>query len=412
VTTPDGPNWSEQDVAVRAGVSVELLRGLRDRGIVDDWDERAVGRARLIDAWIRAGPSLDTIAELVGSGRLALGFLDTPSMATPGKLELTFEELCRDRDLPFSTVADLHMALGFEPPQPDDHVGEDDEVLLDLLARFEGIGAPREAGLRVFGVYADALRRLVKAEAEFYETNIESRLRRAGRSERELKEIGGEFGSRITELRERAITMIYQRHREHVWIEHSIGHAEAALAATGLPSEVSHAPTIASSISPTTRGSPRNRADEVAADVAGRLAALVKETSRRHDGRPIRWLGDGGMYFFRDPRAAVEAGLDMVAETPRAGLPPAHIGIHTGPVIEQDGDGYGRTVNLASRIASFADGGMVVVSGTTVEAIADRHVPDASDPSIRFEPLGAVAFKGVPRDVPLLRATVDPVRLG
>jgi hypothetical protein len=75
-------------------------------------------------------------------------------------------------------------------------------------------------------------------------------------------------------------------------------------------------------------------------------------------------------------------------------------------------DVYGATVNLASRIASFAEGGTVVVSGTTVAAIGDRHVPDASDPSIRFEPLGAVALKGVPRDVPLFQATVDPVRLG
>jgi adenylate cyclase len=252
----------------------------------------------------------------------------------------------------------------------------------------------------MYGVYADALRRLVKAEAEFYETNIESRLRRAGRSERELMEIGGDFGSRITELRERAITMIYQRHREHVWIEHAIGHAEAALEASGLASEVVRAPTICFvDLTGYTRLT-EEQGDEFAADVAGRLASLVKETSRRHDGRPIRWLGDGGMYFFRDARAAVEAGLDMVAETPAAGLPPAHIGIHTGPVIEQDGDVYGATVNLASRIASFAEGGMVVVSDATLQAAGG---PDASG-SIRFEPLGAVALKGVARDVALFRA--------
>jgi hypothetical protein len=43
-------------------------------------------------------------------------------------------------------------------------------------------------------------------------------------------------------------------------------------------------------------------------------------------------------------------------------LPPAHVGIHTGPVISQDGDVYGRAVNLAARIASYAHGGQVVVS--------------------------------------------------
>ena len=56
------------------------------------------------------------------------------------------------------------------------------------------------------------------------------------------------------------------------------------------------------------------------------------------------------------------AGLDLVERGPAVDLPPAHVGIHTGPVISQDGDVYGRTVNLASRIASYAHAGQVVVS--------------------------------------------------
>ena len=36
----------------------------------------------------------------------------------------------------------------------------------------------------------------------------------------------------------------------------------------------------------------------------------------------------------------------MVESAPASGLPPMHIGVHTGPVVFQDGDVYGRTVNL------------------------------------------------------------------
>ena len=72
------------------------------------------------------------------------------------------------------------------------------------------------------------------------------------------------------------------------------------------------------------------------------------------------------------------------------------MGIHTGPVISQDGDFYGRTVNLAARIASYAQAGQVVVSQETAQHSADRQV--------WFDPLGAVELKGVAEPLPLYRA--------
>jgi class 3 adenylate cyclase len=76
-------------------------------------------------------------------------------------------------------------------------------------------------------------------------------------------------------------------------------------------------------------------------------------------------------------------------------LPPAHIGIHAGSVIFQDGDVYGQTVNLASRLASVAQAGEVVVS----EDVARRSS------GIRFEDMGPVALKGVTVPMPLFKAT-------
>ena len=42
--------------------------------------------------------------------------------------------------------------------------------------------------------------------------------------------------------------------------------------------------------------------------------------------------------------------LMTVVRTPS----PAHVGLHAGPVLFQDGDYFGRTVNVASRIADYA----------------------------------------------------------
>jgi class 3 adenylate cyclase len=79
----------------------------------------------------------------------------------------------------------------------------------------------------------------------------------------------------------------------------------------------------------------------------------------------------------------------------KAGLPAAHAGIHTGPVIERDGDVFGTTVNVASRIANHAPAGTILVS----EPVA-LGCPDRTD---RFEPLGDVRIAGLEDPMMLCR---------
>ncbi|MFL6187671.1 MAG: adenylate/guanylate cyclase domain-containing protein [Actinomycetes bacterium] len=100
---------------------------------------------------------------------------------------------------------------------------------------------------------------------------------------------------------------------------------------------------------------------------------------------------------FRRPGRAVVAALEMVERTPQAGLPPAHVGLHAGPVVVQDGDYFGRTVNLAARIAGHAGPGQVLVS--------DQVVAECADGQVAFEPIGPVPLKGVTDPVPLHRAS-------
>ena len=106
------------------------------------------------------------------------------------------------------------------------------------------------------------------------------------------------------------------------------------------------------------------------------------------------------MFHFKEVGPAVLSGLDMVDRASRVGLPPVHIGIHTGPVIFQDGDVYGRTVNLAARIASYAGPGQVLVT--------DEAADHSRDAGVLFEPLGPVSLKGISMPVTLHRAVRDP----
>jgi adenylate cyclase len=63
----------------------------------------------------------------------------------------------------------------------------------------------------------------------------------------------------------------------------------------------------------------------------------------------------------------------------------------------QDGDYFGRTVNLAARIAGHAGPGQVLVS--------DQVVAECPAGPVAFEPIGPVPLKGVTDPVPLHRAT-------
>ena len=74
---------------------------------------------------------------------------------------------------------------------------------------------------------------------------------------------------------------------------------------------------------------------------------------------------------------------------------PARVGIDTGRVVFRDGDYYGRTVNVASRIGEYAGPGEVLVS----EAVA-AALPDGA----RLEQVGPAELKGLKEPVLLLRA--------
>jgi adenylate cyclase len=123
---------------------------------------------------------------------------------------------------------------------------------------------------------------------------------------------------------------------------------------------------------------------------------LVDRSSREHGGVPVKWLGDGVMFHFREPAGAVLAALQMVEQLPAAGLPPAHVGVAAGPVVAQGGDYFGRTVNLAARIAVRAGAGQVLVSGSVVES--------ASPEGVTFVELGQVQLEGIAHPVRLLEA--------
>ena len=393
-----------QSLAQQASVDVEFATRVSEAGILpadaSTFGQREVRRVLLLRSWEDAGLSVELVARLIEEGKLSLAFLDTPVIAGPGRLDRTYEDLSIDENVSLAFVQRLHEAIGFLAPRGDELARADDPTMVGLAKIFTSIGVSEAGVLRLFRVYADALRRIAQAEAELFESEVEGRLRSAGLDERQLLEFGSDVGERIIGSLEGSLLAVYRRHREHIWIEHSTNHAEVALDQAGLQPREPRVHTIVFvDLTGYTRLTEEG-GDELAARVAAELAALVQDISYRRAGRPIRWLGDGGMFHFRGAHDAVLAALDMADAAPAAGLPPTHIGIHTGPLIFQDGDVYGRTVNISARVASQAGAHEVLVTEETATAAGGGDVAFYED--------RIVELKGIGQPVTLFRPTRDP----
>jgi adenylate cyclase len=374
--------------ALRAGA-------LEATGPAGGFAAQDASRLRFLRAWDAAGLPVEAITDLIRRGELPFSFLTGPTVTPHPRLPITYQAFCEQRGIQLSMVHRLHDALGFTPPTASDRVREDDSVLVELLRQLVAVGAEESAALRLLWVYADALRRLTQAEEELYEAQVEAKLRQAGATEQDLLDQSGAVGAQLPPLFEQALVAIYRRHRQHVWLDHSIGHVERILEANGLYERVERPPCVCFVDLTGYTKLTEEHGDDVAAELAGRLAALVEGISRRYDGRAVRWLGDGGMFVFREPGAGVEAAIEMVTQAPANGLPPTHIGIHCGPVVFQDGDIYGSTVNIAARLSARAAPGEVLVS---------RLVADRIPHSDLLEPRGVVELKGVTRPLEVYRA--------
>jgi hypothetical protein len=191
-----------QEVAERANVPEEFVRQLvaADALVGEEGELElagAVRRVRLLRSWTAAGLSVETILTLVNRGALSLAFLDGPVMALPERLDCSYEQLATDRGVPMSFLQALHQSLGFAPPESGDRAGEDDATMLEVAGLFRAAGATDDATLRLLAVYADNLRRIAKAEADYYEANVERRLRAEGLDERQLIEVGTQLGDRV-----------------------------------------------------------------------------------------------------------------------------------------------------------------------------------------------------------------------
>ena len=384
---------SRQEVARKAGVDPDYVDHIVELGILkpgegDVFSAGDVRKARWIQSLERAGVPLDEMAAAVQRGALSFSFLDMSAFDRfAGLAGVTFQDVSESTGVPFELLLVIREAFGLSEPSPDDYVREGELSVISTVEHQVKQGFRPIAIERWLRVYADSLRRIAETEADWYRTEVVEPFFEAGLTEAEMLEAQGEFGSEMAPLTEQALLAIYRGQQEYVWTKSAVESVEGALERAGLYERLHRPPAVSFlDLSGFTRLTEEG-GDEVAAALAASLRALVRQSSREHGGESVKWLGDGVMLFFRDPGDGVLASLDMVERAEEEGLPPARAGIHAGQVVFQEGDYFGRTVNVAARIADYARPGEVLVSQEVVEAAAGSP--------LSFDEIGPVTLKGV-----------------
>lgn len=94
--------------------------------------------------------------------------------------------------------------------------------------------------------------------------------------------------------------------------------------------------------------------------------SITRDVLRQHGGTEVKTMGDGFMASFGSATKAVGCAIALQqAFAEREGEPlSVRVGLNAGEPIEEDGDLFGATVILASRIAAKADGGEILVADT------------------------------------------------
>jgi class 3 adenylate cyclase/pimeloyl-ACP methyl ester carboxylesterase len=91
---------------------------------------------------------------------------------------------------------------------------------------------------------------------------------------------------------------------------------------------------------------------------------ITRDVLKAHGGTEVKTMGDGFMASFGSVTKAVECAIELQrAFAEREGEPlSVRVGLNAGEPIEEDGDLFGATVILTSRIAAKAAGGEILVS--------------------------------------------------
>lgn len=354
-------------------------------GLYDEFD---VLRLRFILISVDRGETLDQIADKCLAGTASNRFSD---LLWPRGTQYTPEEAAERVGLTVEQLQTMRTAIGL----PGTLLGDDD------IKTFEGVrgmvegGFPFEAMLEGARVLGDILRRFAETEIRLTHTYLHEPLLASGMGEREVaRQTQDVIESAVLPVIDPLILQIHRQHLLRSVLEDELMHLESAERG-GARGTIEAAILFVDLTSFTSLANVMG--DEAAAEVVDRFDRLVRPMVLGHHGSLVKQIGDAFMLAFND---AADAAVFAVALADAAAreeqFPAIRIGIHAGPVLFRVGDYVGNTVNIASRVATSAMAGEIVMTEPVAEAAQKAEIP--------VEEVGLRLLRGVSDPITLYRA--------
>ncbi len=351
------------EAASLCGCPASTIEHLIELGLlpIDGPTVSDINGIRLMVSFEAAGISFETFAAAAAAGFLSLEFRRRLLPDPIGLSDRSFSDACRDLGLDTAVVARLLVTAGLPVPDADRVVRQDDLELLALLADGFALGVTEESAVRVLRVFGRSARLQAEAMRDLFRSDVEAATADQGLSPAAVMEVAASRRLPLQAIGYSLLDLLAKRNLEDVVFENVTMRIQDALSATGLaPARSNTDPAVAfidvSGFSRMTR----EVGDDEAARRVARFEEVAQEVVTQWGGRIVKSLGDGLLTVFGGPADATGACLDLMDRLAAEGLPTIHAGLTVGPVVRRDGDIFGNSVNLAARLAGFAESSEII----------------------------------------------------